>query len=127
MHRFVEKRPIVPARIRTIPEGFSWVDRRFVRDGLIAPLSRDEIALYFFLAAVADREGLSYYGDATLGALLKLSPSELEGARRGLVAADLVAFVRPLYQVLSIARPAGRDGRPSGVGEILRDLMERRP
>lgn len=127
MRRYIEKRPVVPARIRTVPDGFSWVDRRFVRDGLIAPLCRDEIVLYFFLAAVADREGLSYYGDATLGALLKLSPSELEGARRGLVAADLVAFARPLYQVLSIPRPADRDGRPSGVGEILRDLMERRP
>ena len=127
MRREIEKRPVVPARIRQIPEGFSWIDRRFVRDGLIAPLSRDEIALYFFLAAVADREGLSYYGDATLAALLKLSPSELEAARRGLVAADLVAFARPLYQVLSIPRPAGRDGRPSGIGEILRDLGERRP
>ncbi len=127
MRQFIEKRPVVPARIRTVPEGFSWVDRRFVRDGLIAPLSREEIVLYFFLAAVADREGLSYYGDATLGALIKLSPSELEAARRGLVAADLVAFARPLYQVLSMPRPERRDGRPSGIGEVLRGLMERRP
>jgi len=125
MRREIEKRPIVPARIRRVPEGFSWVDRRFVRDGLIAPLSRDEVVLYFFLAAVADRDGLSYYGDATTGALLKLLPSELEAARRGLVGADLIAFARPLYQVLSIPAPAARDGKPSGIGDILRRLGER--
>ena len=38
------------------------------------------------------------------------------------MAADLIAFTRPLYQVLSIARPEGRDGGPSGIGEILRRL-----
>ena len=127
MRREVEKRPVVPDRIRKVPDGFSWVDRRFVRDGLIAPLSRAEIVLYFFLAAVADREGLSYYGDATLAALLKLTPGDLEGARRGLVAADLIAFARPLYQVLSITSPASRGGGPSAIGEILRGLGERRP
>jgi len=118
----IEKRPIVPDRIRKIPPHFSWIDRRFVRDGLIAPLSRDEIALYFFLAAVADREGLSFYGDGTIAALLKLSPAELAAARRGLVAADLIAFASPLYQVLSLPPPAPRSGGPSAIGEILRRL-----
>lgn len=61
MGKEIDKRPIVPGRVRQIGEGFSWIDRRFVRDGLIAPLSRDEIALYFFLIAVADRHGMSFY------------------------------------------------------------------
>ena len=127
MRREIEKRPIVPARVRAVTEGFSWIDRRFVRDGLISPLSRDEIVLYFFLVAVSDRDGLSYYGDGTLAALLKLSPAELDGARRGLVAADLVAYASPLYQVLSVPRPAPRDGSPTSLGEILRRLGGRQP
>lgn len=123
MRRDFEKRPIVATRVRTIPGAFSWIDRRFVRDGLIAPLSRDEIVLYLFLATVADRHGLSYYGDATIAALLKLSPRELEAARRGLVGADLVAFVRPLYQVLSLPGPALRSGGPRALGDVLRGLV----
>lgn len=122
MRREVEKRPIVPDRVRAIPSSFSWIDRRFVRDGLIAPLSRDEIALYFFLTAVADREGLSYYGEGALAALLKLSPAELCAARRGLVGADLIAFARPLYQVLSLPQAAPRRGGPTRIDDILREI-----
>ena len=51
--------PLEPERVRTIKDGFSWIDRRFVREH--APrLCRDEILLYFFLAAVSDRFGLSF-------------------------------------------------------------------
>ena len=86
-----EKRPIIPGRIRRIPENFSWIDRRFVRERVIARLTRDETLLYFFLVAVADKDGLSFYAEATIGSLLGMAWAELEAARRGLVAHDLVA------------------------------------
>ena len=46
---------LVPARLRRPPKtGWSWVDRRFVREHA-ERLSREAMLLYFFLAAVADR------------------------------------------------------------------------
>jgi len=47
-------------RVRTIPEeGFSWIDRRFVRHGFSNRLSSTEILLYWFLCSLADKHGLS--------------------------------------------------------------------
>lgn len=121
-HR-VEKRILVPERVRQLRDGFSWIDRRFVREGLIERLDQAEILLYFFLVSVADRHGLSYWGDARVAALLKLSPSQLARARQGLVAQGFVAFEPPLYQVLDLEpqRHADRSGLAS-LGEVLRQL-----
>jgi len=118
----VEKRLLVPNRVRRVSDGFSWIDRRFVRERLIDRLTRDEVLLYFFLVAVADQQGLSFYGDLAIGRLLKLAPADLDGARRGLVGADLVAFERPLYQVLSLPARGAAAARPQTLGEVLRDL-----
>jgi hypothetical protein len=64
----VFKRPLDPQRVRHFPEqGFSWIDRRFVRDGWLDQLAPDALLLYFFLTAVSDREGLSFYADSTAG------------------------------------------------------------
>ena len=99
----VEKNPIDTARIRRSPAaGFGWVDRRFVRDGHIVDLPREAVTLYFFLAAVADPQGLSFYADPTLAKLLKLDPSELLCARTCLLRAGLIAYSYPLYQVLAL-------------------------
>jgi uncharacterized protein GlcG (DUF336 family) len=69
----VKKIPIDPGRVRGIPpDGFSWIDRRFVRDGCIHRLPPEAILLYFFLAAVSDAQGLSFYADPTIGKILKL-------------------------------------------------------
>lgn len=120
------KQPIDPARIRTIPANFSWIDRRFIGDHHVERLERDEILLYFFLVAVADREGLSFYADATIGALLKIPAAAVVRAREGLVARGLVAFAAPLTQVLALddrsAPPSSRTGSASAIGEVLRDL-----
>jgi len=68
-----QKRILVPARLRRPPAtGWSWVDRRFVREHADG-LSREAMLLYFFLAAVADRNGLSFYRDATLSVLLGMT------------------------------------------------------
>ena len=73
----IPKRILVPARLRRPPAtGWSWVDRRFVREHM-DHLSRDAVLLYFFLTAVADQHGLSFYGDGTLAALLRMSSAGL--------------------------------------------------
>lgn len=119
-----EKRLLCPARVRRIREGFSWVDRRFVRDGWMERLSREEVLLYLFLVAVADRQGLSYWGDVRVGGMLKLPREEVERAREGLVRQGLVAYERPLYQVLDLTPPpaSSRGGEPRSLAEILRRM-----
>ena len=73
----IPKRILVPARLRHPPDtGWSWVDRRFVREHM-AYLSREAVLLYFFLSAVADKHGLSFYGDGTLATLLRITPPAL--------------------------------------------------
>jgi hypothetical protein len=132
----VKKIPIDPGRVREIPEeGFSWIDRRFVRDGFIHRLPPEAILLYFFLAAVSDAQGLSFYADPTTGKILKLDPEKLSQSRARLIGADLIAYRYPLYQVLELPReikgpkgpPPGlsssgilRGGEPMSLGEILR-------
>src|SRR5580658_6527623 len=94
----VEKRPPVPHRVRRPPaDGFSWVDRRFVQIHA-ASLSREAILLYFFLAAVSDKDGLSFWGDVKTGGRLKLETSAIVHARDELVRRDLIAYVAPLAQ-----------------------------
>ena len=123
------KRILRPGRVRRPPEeGFSWVDRRFLHDH--APeLSSDATLFYFFLCAVSDQHGLSYWGDESTSARLRISGEALARARDELVAGDLVAYARPLYQVLSI--PVGGDvglprgGKPDTVAGILGELGAR--
>jgi hypothetical protein len=101
----IEKRLIDDLRIRRPPvEGFSWVDRRFVRD-CAETLGRDAILLYLFLAAVSDKDGLSFWGDTKLAGRLKLEPSAVARAREELLRRELIAYSPPLTQVLSLPAP----------------------
>lgn len=97
-HKF----PICPDRIRTIPEQFSWVDHRLVRDRHIELLSHEAAALYLFLITVADCHGLSYYADASLCERLAMDAPTLASARACLLKFRLVAYKKPLYQVLAL-------------------------
>ena len=47
------------------------MDRRFLREHGDY-LSRETLLLYWFLAAVAERHGLSFYSDHTLASRLRL-------------------------------------------------------
>ena len=95
------KRILNPERLRQVPEHFSWLDHRLVREHTIEQADVVAWALYLFLVTVADVHGLSYYGDATLARRLRLDVARLARARRDLVALDLIAYDPPLYQVLS--------------------------
>jgi hypothetical protein len=125
----IDKRPIVPERIRRVPrEGWSWIDRRFLRHHA-SELSGEAITLYFFLAAVSDKHGVSFYGDDTTAALLRLDLRAVQRAREELEGHDLVAHRHPLTQVLSLPqrRPASRRGAPTRLGDIMRRFAERTP
>ncbi len=98
----IQKHPICLNRIRTIPQQFSWVDHRLVRDHYIEKCGHASAALYLFLVTVADAKGLSYYGDQTIARRLDMNAQTLASARSQLVQIDLIAFQKPLYQVLSL-------------------------
>ena len=98
----MHKRPISAARLRKVPPQFSWVDQRLVREHYIDQLSHEACALYLFLVTVADAQGLSYYADASLCQRLALTAPALHQARQGLITLGLVAYQRPLYQVLAL-------------------------
>jgi hypothetical protein len=106
-------------------DGWSWIDRRFVRD--YAPrLSHEAIVLYFFLAAVADKDGLSFYHDATTATRLCISEESMVCAREELIREDLVAYRAPLTQVLSLPRlrVERRGGELIQLGELFRTLSD---
>jgi hypothetical protein len=120
-----DKRILVPTRLRRPPAtGWSWMDRLFVREHM-AHLSCEAVLLYFFLAAVADKHGLSFYGDGTLATLLRMTLPDLIQAREELLAHDLIAHEVRLTQVLSLLPPRQRRWCEPGqglmqLGEILR-------
>ena len=121
----IEKHILVPQRLRKPPAtGWSWIDRRFLREHG-DHLSREAILLYLFLAAVADKHGLSFYSDNTLSSRLRLPLQDLEKARQELLERDLIAYQLPLVQVLSVPAPSVRRRSEPGqglttLGDILR-------
>ena len=123
----------VTARVAGVLEPLQQLHRRVrmpgqpLHDGA---LERIELAwaLYLVLVIVADAQGLSYYSDATLSRLLQMDLLQLAQARGQLLAADLVVYQKPLYQVLALppaATPvsAPRLGQCVSVGEILRRVV----
>lgn len=123
----IEKRLLVVDRVRRPPrEGFSWVDRRFLRD-FASRLSGDAVFLYFFLAAVSDKHGLSFYGDAALAVRLRIREEAVVAARDDLVVHDLVAYQAPLVQVLSLPTPCVERGYAAAVRELMRAQIDTDP
>ena len=125
----VVKRVLCRQRLRRVPKQFSWIDHRLVRDKHIHGRSADALALYLFLVTVADSQGLSYYADKTICRMLPLDESSLARARHDLIAAGLIAYQRPLYQVLALDAPTLDSPRealaePVSIGQVLREMME---
>jgi hypothetical protein len=123
----IVKTPILPKRVRKVPKSFSWIDHRLVRDRHIERLSHGAMALYLFLVCVGDRQGLSYYGDQSLANKLNMEAAALDHARSELIGAGLVAWQRPIYQVLGLdPEPAPRKPCRGAMrlGDILNQAME---
>jgi hypothetical protein len=118
----VLKRVLCPERLRHVPPQFSWIDHRVVRDRYMAGRSAEALALYLFLVTVADGQGLSYYSDAGISKLLPLDEPALAQARQELIRARLIAYEKPLYQVLSLDKPVPRSGQVESLGQILRQM-----
>jgi hypothetical protein len=98
----MHKQPLSLAQLRKVPKQFSWVDQRLVREHYIDGLSHSACALYLFVLTVADAQGLSYYAESTLCRRLSMTQATLRQARLELITRHLLAYRRPLYQVLAL-------------------------
>jgi hypothetical protein len=87
--------------------------------------------LYLFLVTVADADGLSWYSETALCRALSWDPPRLAQARAELREAGLIAYRKPVYQVLDlspapVATPRterSSAGEPVAVGDILQGLL----
>ena len=128
----ITKHLLRPQRLRQIPASFSWVDHRLVRHDYLPRADHGAWALYLFLVTVADAQGLSYYSDRAIGRHLKMDAVQLSAARQQLVQADLLAYQKPLYQVMALpedSKPAvastlPRTGQTQSVAQVLRRVLE---
>jgi len=103
----IRKRILVPERVRQVHGSFGFIPHRFMADGFLSSLGREELLLYFFLVVASDKHGLSYYGSKRMCSLLGISEPEYQQARDQLIMKDLIAFDGTLFQLLSL--PAKED------------------
>lgn len=106
-------------RLRKITNSFSWIDHRTITGGFLDNLDMVEILLYFFLVAVCDRHGVSFYHDDRICRLLKIDLSGLGKAREGLIQRALIAYRFPVYQVLALP--------PKPVSPPTKEQLEEQP
>src|SRR4029077_4894844 len=110
----MKKRVLNPERLRKVPPQFSWIDHRLVQENHFPQCDHSAWTLYLFLTSVADAEGLSYYSDASLMRRLRMDSVALSASRQQLFQAGLIAYEKPLCQVLSLeAAQAPRSGPTS--------------
>jgi len=120
----VQKHLICPQRIRKIPKQFSWLDHRLVRDHYIDRCSHSAAALYLFLVTVADAQGLSYYSDRVTSQRLDMDANTLAQARQELIRIGLIAYQKPLYQVLALDTPTKATNRYPGQLQSLSQIFK---
>lgn len=107
------KRLLDARRMRKAPSrGFGWIDHRLLRDGYLGRCSSTSLALYVLLVCASDAQGLSYYSDYRIAELLRLEPSVLREARRELIGLGLIAYQKPLYQLLSLLMEHNSEQQP---------------
>lgn len=124
----VTKHPICPDRIRKVPKQFSWLDHRLVSEHYIDRCTHKASVLYLFLVTVSDAKGMSYYSNRTLAQRLGMDESEVSRVRSELVDIGLIAYRKPLYQVLAIeAEPVRQSSGLQSVEQIFKQIGEGRP
>lgn len=113
----MQKHLLDTKHLRRVPAQFSWVDHRLIRERRLSGVPPSGWALYLFLLTVGDEQGLSYYSDTSICGHLDIAPEDLRQARQALLAAKLIAWEAPLYQVLELRKSAqtatGRSGSSS--------------
>jgi hypothetical protein len=121
------KRLLNAQRLRKVPPHFSWIDYRLVLEDYFHRCDPCAWTLYLFLVSVADEQGLSYYSEASLMRRLKMDEPTLCASRQQLIRAGLIAYEKPLCQVLSLEAVGPARSGAISVGELLRQAMGGQP
>lgn len=98
----IRKKVIVPERLRITGKSFCFIPHRFLTDGFLQSLTRHELALYLFLVLASDKNGLSFYGDKSICAVLGFKEGDYLFTRNCLIQKDLIVHDGTLFQVLSL-------------------------
>ncbi|MCD6474917.1 MAG: hypothetical protein J7K85_01475 [Anaerolineaceae bacterium] len=134
----VNKKLLMPSRVRKIQGSFSFLEHRFLRQGFFENLTQHELLLYLFLVLASDRRGISYYSYDRICSLTGITLDEYICARDGLLNTDLLAFDGFFFQVLALptravirAQPlapgeTNRGGDPVQVFDLLRRFLPRK-
>lgn len=123
------KRILNADRVRKISDGFSFIPHRFLAEGFLASLEREEILLYLFLVLAGDRHGLSCYSYDSICNLLQIDLDEYIAAREGLIGKDLIGFDGRIFQVFvlpprPVIKPKTIDEEdPASVARIIRQSL----
>lgn len=83
---------------------YGIVDRKLLFDKYLHRLSLEAMAVYLFLVLAADRDGRSFYSDASIMGILRLPGLKLTHARQELIEAGLIRYRRPYWWVESLTR-----------------------
>ena len=120
----IVKSPVLPKRVRKVPASFSWIDHRLVSDRHIDLCSHAAASLYLFLVCVGDGKGLSYYGDRAIMSKLSMDQQTLQTARSELIRNELLAWQKPIYQVLCLEPVVDQNKRRQGSAMSLADILK---
>lgn len=96
------RRVLRPDSIRRLEKPFGWIPLRLVTSGLLARLHPDEKLLYLFLSTVADKYGVSFYGDRRLERELGIDSARIAEARHGLMRRQLIVVSGLTVQLLPL-------------------------
>lgn len=88
---------------RRAARSYSIVDHELLHGGYLRRLSHQAMALYLFLVVVGNREGRSFYGEATIAGILRFTAAELRHSIQELAGSGLVEYRRPYFHVKNLA------------------------
>lgn len=92
-------------------KSYSIVDHELLHGGYLHRLTHEAMILYLFLVVVGDREGRSFYAHDTIMEILRLSKTQLAGARAQLIQEGLIEYRRPYWWVKTIKGDKGYGDR----------------
>lgn len=123
--------PLEPRRIRYPKGAWGWVDLRIVTEGHLRGLGQEAALVYLFLCTVGNREGISFWSQASISQMLNLTPEDLARALAALIAADLIATNDRIVQVLPVpdscrGQQGDRGGAPRGLRKLSDDKAKSR-
>lgn len=100
-------------RIRKTHHSFGFIPHRFLKDGFLSALKKEEAALYLFYILAADRYGVSFYSDRNICKILHLSLKNLQVLKDELIAKDLIGMQDQVCQVLELPQQPVTDSTGS--------------